>query len=71
MECVKCVCVWLGAGLELWGKLWGEFVRGLCFWLYQTCRNRGSVGHVFGLRWCWGWVGMVWEGVVVLCLCVL
>ena len=39
MECVKCVCVWLGA------------VRGLVdysiwFGLYQYCAKRGSVGHV-------------------------
>ena len=24
------------------------------FGFYQSCWNRGSVGRVFGLRWCWG-----------------
>ena len=52
--------------------------------LYQSCRDRGSVGHVsvFWLRWCgwyrWGvgrglgpWsgaVGMAGPGICVLCL---
>ena len=43
------------------------------FGLYQSCGDRGSVGHVFVLRWCrWG-VGRglgPWSGAVGwLCLC--
>ena len=46
------------------------------FGIYQSCRNKGSVGHVsvFCLRWCCGGVGVawdrVWKGGMVLCLCV-
>ena len=37
-----------------WGV--GGVVERIGFGLYQSCRNRGSVGHVFGLRWCgWCW----------------
>ena len=53
MECVKCVCVWLGAVYKRIG-----------FGLYQSCGNMGSVGCVFGLRWC-GWYR--WERVVWRC----
>ena len=47
------------------------------FGLYQSSRNRGSVGRVSVMRWC-GWcrrgVGRgawnrVWKSGVVLCLC--
>ena len=57
MECVTCVCVWLGA---VWGGEGGEWMRELGFGLYQSSGDRGSVGHVsvFWLRWCgscrWG-----------------
>ena len=76
MECVRCVSVWLKAGWDVRGEKIG-------FGLYQSCGNSGSVGcaSVFGLRWCgWCWGGggsvcvdcaRVWEGGVLLCLCVL
>ena len=54
MECVTCVCVWLGA---VWVENGGEWMRELGFGLYQSCGDRGSVGYVsvFWLRWCrWG-----------------
>ena len=48
MECVRCVCVWLGAAVV-------ESVdERIGLELYQSCGNRGSVGRVFWLRWC-GW----------------
>ena len=57
MECVK--CVWPGRG-----RYGGETIG---FGLYQSCRNRESVGRVsvLGLRWCWGggvcgWLGPGW-----------
>ena len=50
MECVTCVCVWLG-----WcGCRGGEWMRELGFGLHQSCGDRGSIGHVSvcWLRWC-------------------
>ena len=40
------------------------------FRLYQSCRNKGSVGRVsvFGLRWC-GWLGPGRVGCCYVCLC--
>ena len=36
-------------------KIWGLVNERIGFGLYQSCLNRGSVGRVFGLRWCrWG-----------------
>ena len=54
MECVTCVCVWFGAGLEVLGCM-GERIG---FGLYQSLRNRGKVGYVscFGC----GSMGGVW-----------
>ena len=45
MECVTCVCVWLGAGC-----VGGEWIG---FGLYQSWRNRVKVGYVsvFWVRW--------------------
>ena len=43
-------CVWLGV---VWW-IGGEWIG---FGIYQSCGNRGSVGHVFG----------VWRCVMVLC----
>ena len=50
MECVTCVCVWLGEGCEVLG------VRGLGLGLCQSWRNMGKVGYVsvFWLLW-YGW----------------
>ena len=64
MECVKCVCV---------DSDWGEWVRGLGLGftnhvgkgeVWDVCLGCGGLGD-------W-WVALlrVWEGVVVLCLCV-
>ena len=51
-------CVWLGAGVEMIGS-----------GLYQSCGNRGSVGHTYvcGLQ---GVCGIAWarEDGVVLCI---
>ena len=68
------------------GSEWGGRLRGVSvgerigFWLYQSCKNRGSVGHVSVCLGCGGvggvresgWVAWarIWEGGVVLCLCV-
>ena len=56
MECVTCVCVWLGAGGD-----GGEWVTGLGL---GFTNSRGTWGKwdvcVFWLRWCgwcWGRVG--------------
>ena len=47
----------------------------IVFGLHQSCRNRGSVGSVFGLQWCWWGMGkgldLGLEGGVMLCLCEL
>ena len=50
MECVTCVCVWLGA---VWVERGGEGMRELGLGFNNPL---GSVGHVsvFWLRWC-GW----------------
>ena len=73
MRGVGGVCEMCVFGSERRGWKGGERIG---FGLYQSCRNRGSVGRVFGLRWC-GWcrcgVGMCLdqglEGGVLLCLC--
>ena len=37
------------------GRRGGGLDERIVFGLYQSCGNKGSVGHVFGLRWCmWG-----------------
>ena len=53
MECVTCVCVWLGA---VWVER-GEWMRELGLGFTKSCGDKGSVGHVsvFWLPWCrWG-----------------
>ena len=73
MECVTCVCVWLGAG---WVDRGGEWMRklGLGFTNYVgtggvldmcLCFGCGGVGGVDG-EWVGGWER--WGG-VVLCVC--
>ena len=47
---------WVGGVCEICmclarGGVGGEWIR-IGFVLYQSCRNRGSVGSVFVLRWC-------------------
>ena len=57
--CEMCMCL-------AWGGVGGEGVdERIGFGLYQSCRNRRSVGRVpvFGLRWC--------RSGGVLCLCEL
>ena len=44
MECVTCVCVWLGA---VWVEGGGELMRELGLGFTNTLRTGGSVGHVF------------------------
>ena len=59
MECVR-----LGAGREVWGERIG-------LGIYQSCRNKGSVGHVSVLRWCLGSVYVAWAsegGVMSVCV---
>ena len=79
MECVTCVCVWLGAG-----GVEGEWIDRIGFGLYQFWWNMGKVGYVsvFWLRWCgcyWGKVGGYvstppsqglggWSGVMSVCV---
>ena len=78
MECVACVCVWLGAG---WGaRCWRLVGERIGFGLYQFWRHMGKVGYVsvFWLRWCgwcWGeWMGGLghglrgWCGVMSVCV---
>ena len=50
--CDMCLCLARG-GVGGEGGLVDERIG---FWLYQSCGDRGSVGHVsvFWLRWC-GW----------------
>ena len=67
---MKCVCVLGCGGVVGVGGLVGERIA---FGIYQSCINRGNVGHVyvFGLRWC-GWIGpgsgrVVWCYVCVFC----
>ena len=67
MECVKCVCVWLGGGV---GGIGGEWVTGLGLGFTN------SVGYVFWLwwcEWCWGRVGgRLGSGMVGCCyVCIL
>ena len=69
---VTCVCVCLGAGWEVeWvtglgyissGGTWGKWDMCLCF-------GCGCLGGIGGSGWS-AWA-KVWEGGVVLCLCVL
>ena len=70
MECVTCVCVWVGVG-----GVGGESIG---FGLYQSWRNMGNVGYVcvlvavvLVLGGGNGWAAWAREGWVVLCLCVL
>ena len=68
MECVKCVCVWIGAGV---GGVVGEWVRGLGLgftnhggtggkWGMCLCFGCGGVGGVGGSGWS-AWA-RVWAG---------
>ena len=59
---MKCLCDLLGPGWERIG-----------FGFYQSCRNRGSVGHVSVLRWCCRgeWVVGLCQGLGAWCLCVV
>ena len=43
--CEMCMCLARGAV----GGEWGERIG---FGLYQSFGNKGSVGRVFGFRWC-------------------
>ena len=67
--CEMCMCLARGGVV-------GEWMRGLGLFLglYQFCGNRGSVGRVFGLRWCrWGvgrGLGLGVGGVVWCYVCV-
>ena len=53
MECVTCVCVWLGA---MWVERGGEWMRELGLGFTNPVGTGGVSGHVsvFRLRWC-GW----------------
>ena len=75
MECVTCVCVWLGA---VWVERGGEWMRELGLGFTNPlgtggvldmclCFGCGGVGGVGG-EWVGAWTG-VGSGGVVLCLC--
>ena len=75
MECVTCVCVWLGA---VWVERGGEWMRELGFGFTNPvgtggvldmclCFGCGGVGGVGG-EWVGDWT-RVGSGGVVLCLC--
>ena len=72
MECVTCVCVWLGV---VWVERRGEWIRGLGLGFTNPV-GTGRVLSVLWLWWCRGggseeWVGAwtrVWSGGVVFCL---
>ena len=78
MECVTCVCVWLGA---VWVKMGGEWTRGVGLGFSNPvetggvldvclCFGCGCVGGVGG-EWVWAWT-MVWRcyvGVSLVSLC--
>ena len=72
MECVTCVCFWLGAGWEVLG---GECVRGLGLGITHPGGTGGRWDLCFG---CGGVGGSVWaacamicEGGMVLSMCLL
>ena len=57
MECVTCVCVWLGA---VWVEEGGELMRELGLGFTNTLRTGGVLDMCFGC----GGVGGEWVGVL-------
>ena len=57
MECVRCVCVWLGRR----GWIGGEWMRGLDLGFMNPVGTREVLGHVSGLRWCRSGEGNDWK----------
>ena len=66
---MKCACVWLGVGVSRLGLGFTNPVETGGVWDLYLCLGCGGVGGVEGNGWM-AW-SRVWEGVVVLCLCVL